>query len=104
MLEFISFFFPSFISLFIEYKNNSNIKKEELFFYYFIFNLIINIIMIMFVSFTHKFEYFIFNENIFCLNFSIKYIFISSVIAIFLPFIIRSVKKNIKISVKQVRK
>ena len=93
MLEFICLFFPTMISLDI----NDKIKTNKLIKNYCINNLIINLICFVILELLNGFTYKIFDNTVFSLLFSIKYIIAASTTALVIKYIEKRVKFEVKV-------
>lgn len=90
-MSFISLFCPAFISLAL-YLNLFNRKRDVLndLSYYFICNMIVNSIVLLTVRFVFGHE-----EITWTIVFTIKYLFMSSIVSCILPFIINYLNNNV---------
>lgn len=103
MFSFISILFPAFISTYLEQKQLKIKEKIVLMFYYIIYCIIINSIVLFMVVISNNYEIV---SITFTPLFTIKYILVSSFLAIVLPCIKKYITTNIdfKIIKKKRRK
>lgn len=100
MIEFICLFFPTFISLSVLErieKPKENIKRLN---NYAIYNILINLIGLLTVSYLNGFEVKMV-DSLYTILFSIKYLLLTSIIAFILPYAINYIKNNFKIKFKR---
>ena len=93
MITLITLFFPTFLSLNI-LKRWKNKETKELLFLYPIYNLFINLFVLICICFHHKGEILSFNETFKILNFNIKYIILAIIFAIIIPYLFEYLSKN----------
>lgn len=94
--QIIAMFFPSFIALGVfNYLKRGQLKIRDLVIYYFIFVTIINLV-------TYSASLYIFNDGVvFDTGYTIKYLFLSSVIAAVAPAIADLLNKTVSIKIKK---
>ena len=97
MIKFICLFFPTVISLGKYNKEKSIYDYLKL---YCINNLIINVMVLLCVSYANKFEYKSLLEESFCPNFAMKYVGLGVLFALIVLF----VEKSINISINMEKK
>ena len=101
MFSLICLFFPTFISLSI-IKKRKSYSYSELIFKYPVYNVIINFALFIVIRIYIKGD--IITNSIFNnLNFCIKYLLLSVIISLSLPYIIEFICKNIEFKI-EVRK
>lgn len=101
MFGFISIIFPAFIAGYIEWKRIKIRKIIELLYYYIIYNLFINGIVLLTVLIVNKFDITVIT---FTPLFTIEYIIMASILALILPKLKEHIKNNISISIKRKEK
>ena len=94
-------FFPSFISLCI-IKNRENKNYKDLLFLYPIYNVFVNIIslVILFLAENRRIIYLSDNSN--RIDFCFKYLILSSIVALIIPFVKDFLIKNIKLEIEAI--
>lgn len=97
-MEFICLFCPGFISLVIHKYFYKSIGDKNIFLLYFIYAFVINFIISFYINFASELQYVVYNESLFTINFSFKYMLISLILSIILPIIYKLFQSNIKIS------
>lgn len=101
MFQFICLFFPTLISLGILERNK--VLENNLYSFimnYGIYNLIINFIMLFIVCVYTGFETKLINDELFSASFCLKYIIISTVIAVLIPYVYLLMRKNMIVEVE----
>ena len=93
MIKLIVLFFPTFITLNI-LRIRTGKKISELAFNYPIYNIIINTIALLIVYIYNKGEVLDINECFNSLKFSLKYLSITILMAIIIPYLYEFLKKN----------
>lgn len=92
------FLFPAVISVFI-IKNRGKKEYKELLLIYPIYCIIINCLSLTIVQISHNGNALLLNDSINYVSFNIKYLVLSSLIAIIIPFIKEFIYTNIKLEV-----
>ena len=95
---FICTLFPAFISVSILAKKENDNKK--LFLSYFLYNILINISSILSIITYKKDPSLMIDLNFSYFQFCARYLLISMVFAIVIPYIVEFISKNIKLSVE----
>lgn len=90
--------FPAFISVLICSRKEKDNKK--LFLSYFLFSILINISSIFSIILYKRDTNIIIEQNFSYFQFCAKYLLISLVFAVIIPYIVEFVSKNLKISVE----
>ena len=101
MFQFICLFFATLISLGILERNK--VLENNLYSFimnYGIYNLIINFIMLFIVCVYTGFETKLINDELFSASFCLKYIIISTVIAVLIPYVYLLMRKNMIVEVE----
>ena len=90
-MRMICYLFPTFASM-----NRKDMERPLLEFIskYCINNIIVNILVLTCVSYANKFEYKNLSEEVFCVNFSIKYL----ILGVFFAILLRIIEKTINIT------
>lgn len=104
MIEFLVFFFPSFISLGIVYKSNDYKKStQEFLINYAIYTTVINFVSLLIIYAYRYGEIITLDNSTFTVSFAFKYMMVSMFIAIMLPVLDKTIRKiiDIKIEVKK---
>ncbi|MBQ6477604.1 MAG: hypothetical protein IJI43_04145 [Bacilli bacterium] len=96
-MEFICLFFPTLIAMGKDI-NTKNIYK--VIYDYAMYNLSINFISFLIVRVVTQSQLVI-DSNLWTMKFTLKYIILSSFIALILPKVIEFLKKNFSISIKR---
>ncbi len=99
MIALITIFFPTFLSLII-LKKWKNKNYKELIFLYPIYNLFINLLVLICICVHHKGEILSFNENFNILNFNLKYMILAIIFAIIIPILFEYLNKNCQIVIE----
>lgn len=99
MLQFICLFIPSIIAVGI----TSNLQKRKVDLLYFIFTyssylVFINFMIFVLLHYMVRDEFLILNSAKFTNLFCIKYLFVSIILSIILPFVVEILRKNFKIN------
>ena len=102
-MNIICLFFPGFISLMIDWQINHNEQNIFLIIKYFVYNFFVNFIGNALVWFISTEKNFFYTEETFTYDFCLKYMAVSLVVAIVLPYIFKFFNNNIKINL-EVRK
>ena len=102
-MSIICFFFPAFISLYIDSSintlNNEN-KYLRVVFKYFIYSFLNATIMNTIIYLVSSEKYRAYSNSIFTHDFTLKYSYLALVIAIVLPFIMKIITSTIKINIE----
>ena len=94
---FISIFFPGIISTKIHLLFSKERKILSILFYYGIYSALILLLMLIVLYFTSNDTYQIFNNNLFTIYFSLKYLLASYFLSVLLPLIYYGTVKLIKV-------
>lgn len=92
----ISVFFPGIIATKIHLLLKKENKILNILFYYGIYTILILLLMLVVLYFTSNDTYQIFNNDLFTIYFSMKYMLASCFLSIFLPFVYFGILKLIK--------
>ena len=99
-MEFVCFFVPSFISLYIDLRiNKINKFSYELIIKYFIYIFIINLLGYTAVYLISSEKNFYYMESIFTYEFIFKYMWMTLLFAIILPIILKIIEENVKVNI-----
>ncbi len=99
-MNFICLFFPALI---LNYILDSKEKFNFLNFiiHYGIYNILVNSIMLFIINYIKENSYLILNSDAFTVSFSLKYMLLASVIALFLGLFIKYIRKNFNVTIKK---
>ena len=99
MLELICYLMPSFIALNIHKYINKETDKTNLFIYYGIYCTLVNLLSLLAVAIKHRKSSVSFDMMI-TPSFCVKYIMLSILLSIVLPYVIKIIKNNIAIDIE----
>lgn len=104
-MNLILLFFPTFISLKI-IKERTNKEYKDIWIYYPIYNLLINLIVMFIVCIYKNGEIISLIDNFNIMNFCVRYLIVSIIVACIIPYIIEFILKNIngKIEIRREKK
>lgn len=102
MLELICFCFPAVISVSILSKLDKKLSIEKKIYNYFIYNLFINGISLLIISYLNNFEI-QYVKAMFTIVFCLKYLLMAVILSVILPLVINYLKNSIKLKMKRVK-
>lgn len=97
MMFFISVFFPGVIATKVHLLFSKENEIFNILFYYGIYTALILLFMLIILYFTSNDTYQIFNNNLFTIYFSLKYLLASYFLSVLLPLIYYGTVKLIKV-------
>lgn len=105
MIKIICLFFPAFISLSgserIDKKKNKKKENLEKINTYVFYNILINMITLLFICYLNDFEVVMFDDTAFTMVFSLEYLTLATALALILPYASNYIKNNFKIELKR---
>ena len=101
MKEFILLFFPTVISLYI-IRTRENKNYKDVLFLYPIYNIVINVVSFATLYFIKNRQIIYFSDNINRVDFCFKFLILSSIVALIIPYVKEFLLNNIQIEIETI--